>query len=151
MRWTLAGLALAIGLMGTGFPSSLVAGIPNRCDMARIAARGVILSKYERLASELDRRTSKAKADRKDSARSATVDSNGETHSVDVASLTAELDAQERRDLGHADRQILSGCASDSNAVENARQTAESVAALGISTILSKYGVSDLSRISPPS
>jgi len=119
--------------------------------MARIAARGVILSKYERLASELERRTSKAKSDGKDPARSATVDSNGETHAVDVVSLAAELDAQERRDLGHADRQVLKDCASDGNAVENARQTAESVATLGISTILSKYGVSDPSRISPPS
>ncbi|MBV8612947.1 MAG: hypothetical protein JOY66_04145 [Acetobacteraceae bacterium] len=142
---------MAIVVVGTGFAPSLVAGIPNRCDMARIAARGVILSKYEQLVSELDRLISKAKADGKDSARSATVESNGETRSVDIASLTAELDAQERRDLGHADRQVSKGCVSDDNAVENARQTAESVAALGMSTILSKYGVSDLSRISPPS
>ncbi len=139
----LAGLAPAIGVMGLGFAPPLVAGIPNRCDLARVAARGAILSKYEQLVSELDRRISEAKANGKDPVHSAIVDARGETRSVDVVSLTAELDSQERKDLGRADRQVSKDCATDGNAVENAKRTAESVMTLGISTIMSKYGISD--------
>jgi hypothetical protein len=143
MRWILAGLAPAIGFMGTGFAPPLVAGIPNRCDMARIAARGAILSRYEQLVSELDRRISMAKANGKDPVQLAVADARGKTRSVNLISLTAELGTQEQRDLGHADRQVSKDCASDGNAVESAKRTAESVAALGISAIMSKHGISD--------
>lgn len=143
MRWTLASLVPAIGLMGLGFAPPLMAGIPNRCDMARIAARGAILSRYEQLVSELDRRRSVAKANGKDPVHLAVADARGGTRSVDLISLAAELGSQEQKDLGHADRQVSKDCASDSDAVENAKRTAESVTALGISTIMSKHGISD--------
>jgi hypothetical protein len=139
--------------MGTGFAPPLLAGVPNRCDLARITARGVILSRYEQLVSELDRRISVATANGRDPVHLAVADAKGETHSLDLISLTAELGSQERKDLGHADKEVSKGCTSDSNAVENAKRTAESVTALGISTVMSKHCVSDtdLLRTLPPS
>jgi hypothetical protein len=141
MRWTLAGLVPAIGVMGLGLAPPVAAGIPSRCDLARIAARDAILSKYEQRMSELRRGLSEARASGKAPARSGA-----------AASLAAELDAQQAKDLGRADRQVSKGCANDSNAVENAKQTAESMAALGIAAVLSQHGISDtgLAPTPPP-
>jgi hypothetical protein len=146
----LTGMALAVGL---GLAPSLVAGIPTRCDLARIASRNAVLNKYDQLVSELDRRISEAKANGKDPADSHIVAATGETRSVNIVSLTAELQNQKPTDLVRADRQVSKDCANDSNAVDNAKRTAESVTALGINAILSKHGISDtaLFRFLPPS
>jgi hypothetical protein len=148
-----AGLAAAMTLFGLGVAAPLPAGVPNRCDLARIAARGAILSKYEELLSGLDRTISDAKANGEDPAHSAVADASGHIHSLDLVKLAAELDNQQQSDLGQANRQILKGCAEDADAIENAQRTAESLTALGISEVLAKYGISDddLLRTSPPS
>ena len=138
MRRMRAGLALAVALISLGLAPPLVAGIPNRCDLARIAARTAIHSKYEQLLSELDRRISTAKADGKDPGHSVVSDASGQTRLIDVASLAAELGDQQRMDISRADRQVLQVCANDSDAVENARQAAETTATAGISAVVWK-------------
>jgi exodeoxyribonuclease V alpha subunit len=62
------------------------------------------LSKYEQLLSELDRRVSEVKATGNDPARAVVSESSGETRSVNMLSLAAELDSQERADLGQVNR-----------------------------------------------
>jgi hypothetical protein len=146
-------LASAIGLIGAALSQSLSAGSLNRCDLARIAAHNAVLSGYEQLLAALDRKISEARANGDDPTKAFILDAPGEARPVSLVALTAELNGQEQTDAGHADKQALRDCGDDSNAVEKAKQTADSLVSIGISTVMSNYGMrsTDLSRILPRS
>jgi hypothetical protein len=132
-------LGAALGLIGLTPSQSALAGSLSGCDEARIAAHNLVLDKYKQLLSELDNRIVQATTDGVDPMRAPYLDRDHKPQSVDMIALKADLQDQEARDAGHADREVAGDCRNNSEPVQDAVKIAEAIATRGIATVRSKY------------
>jgi hypothetical protein len=130
-------LSVAFALLAIVRPSQ--AGILDRCDLARIAARNEILTDYDRVLSAVSIMPTEAQSGRATQTRSFYTDRDGRARSVDMRAVVSELKNREATDLGNTDRAVASRCRGDTNPMENAVQGAKSLAERDISSVLSKH------------
>ena len=134
-----AALCAALGLIGLASSRPALAGNLDRCDEARIAAHNTVMNKYNKLLSELDARIARAKTDGVDPANSPYRDQDERPRSVDMIALRADLQTQEARDAGRADKQAARDCADSSEPIQDIVKRSEVLATRGISLVLPKH------------
>ena len=86
------------------------AGNLNACDLARVGARGAVLSAYAPILSKLDAVAATAKPDAAGTLQATYTDRGGNARSFQPRALTAELQQQKAADLAQADKAAGASC-----------------------------------------
>jgi hypothetical protein len=133
---TAAAAPLVLVLLATSQP--VCAGVLTKCDNLRIAAHNAVLDKYNELFSALDDVISQMQANHLDPTKLPYRDKDNKVQLADMVALRADLEKQEEHDAGRADREVARDCDTDDQPIKTIASHAEAIAAIGITTMLSK-------------